>query len=68
MHLDLASEVKEWRDTNSFREPADEVKTVFRFLAVLRSLKLCGTEAFMHATAKNRVASLVIRHVLDSYK
>jgi hypothetical protein len=67
--LDLAQEVSEWR-RNGFMEhqTPDEVKTTFRFLAVVRSLRLCGSEAFMHATMKNRVAKLVITHVIDSYK
>lgn len=67
--LDLAQEVAEWR-RNGYMEhkSPDEVKTVFRFLGVVRMLKLCGTEAFMHATMKNRVAKMVITHVLDSYQ
>lgn len=64
MYLDAAQEVKEWAQM-PFGPAPDEVKSTFRFLGTLRSLKLIGTESFMHATMKNRVAKLVISRILD---
>lgn len=41
------------------------VKSTFRLLAALRSLKLIGTEVFKAATVNNKVAKLVISGTLD---
>lgn len=66
MGQNLPDFVRSW--TNYSADGPEQVKVVFRFLGVVRSLKLIGTEAFMHATMKNRVAKMVIAHVLDSYQ
>ena len=41
-----------------------EVKTTFRFLGVLRYLKLVGSDAYYKSTGRNKVVSLVIHRIL----
>lgn len=66
VQLNKVANVSEWGSNPGYMGSApDEVKTTFRFIALLRQLKLIGTQVLIASTMKNKIAKMVLNRILD---